>query len=262
MAQRSDREDGGWYKWSVAVTDRRVDVGGRCLHVARSGSGVPAVILEAGSGCWSEHWRAVQELVGNVTSIYSYDRAGHGSSDPGEPWTLASWVADLEAWLSAAVVPPPYVLVGHSLGGHIVRTFAARHRADVAGLILVDARHEDLFAHLPEAFLSRLAELAPRDTEQARYADELVRRLGGLEGLPVSVITHGRADWVPDQFGLSQDDRVRAEQEWQRYQLDLAARFQRSSLHVARDSGHLIPVEQPEIVVSEIVSLIGRCAAA
>jgi pimeloyl-ACP methyl ester carboxylesterase len=243
----------------VAVTDLRVDVAGRCLHVAKSGSGGPAVILEAGSGCWSKHWRAVHELAGDVTSVYSYDRAGHGRSDPGEPWTLAGWVADLEAWLSAAAVPPPYVLVGHSLGGHIVRTFAARHRADVAGLILVDVRHEDLYAHLPEAFLARLAEMAPRDTEQARCADELVRRLGGLEGVPVSVITHGRADWIPDQFGLSQDVRDRAEQEWQRYQLDLAARLQRSSPRVARDSGHLVPIEQPEIVVSEIVSIIDRC---
>jgi pimeloyl-ACP methyl ester carboxylesterase len=241
----------------VAVVDRQVDVGGRCLHVAQSGSGAPAVILEAGSGCWSEHWRVVQEQAARFTSVYSYDRAGHGSSDPGEPWTLAGWVADLEVWLSAAAVPPPYILVGHSLGGHIVRTFAARHRADVAGLVLVDARHEDLFADLPEAFLARLAEWAPRDTEQARSADEVVRRLGGLEGLPVSVITHGRADWIPDEFGLSQDDRDRAEREWQRYQVDLGARFQ-SSPHVARDSGHLIPVERPEVVVSEIVSLIGR----
>ncbi len=237
--------------------NRQVDVGGRRLHIAESGSGTPAVILEAGSGCWSKHWQAVQELAGEVTSVYSYDRAGHGSSDPGQPWTLDGWVADLERWLSAAAVPPPYVLVGHSLGGHIVRTFAARHPADVGGLILVDVRHEDAYGQMPAAFLARLAELAPRDTEQARRADEIVRALPGLADMPVSVITHGRADWIPDAFGLPQADLDQAEQTWQRYQLDLAARFRRSSLHVAPDSGHLIPVEQPDLVAGEITAMIG-----
>jgi pimeloyl-ACP methyl ester carboxylesterase len=240
------------------VLNRTVDAGGRRLHIAESGSGTPAVILEAGSGCWSKHWKAVQELAGEVTSVYSYDRAGHGSSDPGQPWTLDGWVADLERWLSAAAVPPPYVLVGHSLGRHIVRTFAARHLADAGGLILVDVRHENAFGRMPESFLARLAELAPRDTEQARRADELVRALPGLPDVPVSVITHGRADWIPDSFGLPQADLDQAEQTWQRCQLDLAARLGGSSLQVAQDSGHLIPVEQPEIMVGEITAMIRR----
>jgi pimeloyl-ACP methyl ester carboxylesterase len=154
-------------------------------------------------------------------------------------------------------VPPPYVLAGHSLGGHIVRTFAARHPADVSGLILVDVRHEDAYGQLPAAFLARLAELAPRDTDQARRADEIVRALPGLADMPASVITHGRADWIPDSFGLAQADLDQAEQTWQRYQQDLAARFRGSPLHVAQNSGHLIPVEQPEILVGELTAMIG-----
>src|SRR5450432_880350 len=96
------------------VSDMYVDIGGRSLHVVKCGHGSPAVILEAGSGCSSEHWRAVQELAGELAATCSYDRAGHGSSDPGDPWTLDGWVADLEAWLAAARIPPPYLLVGHS----------------------------------------------------------------------------------------------------------------------------------------------------
>jgi pimeloyl-ACP methyl ester carboxylesterase len=235
-----------------------VDVGGRSLHVAQSGSGAPAVILEAGSGCGSELWEAVQERVASRTAVYSYDRAGHGSSDPGEPWTLDSWVADLERWLAAAAVPPPYVLVGHSLGGHIVRAFAARHPADAGGMILVDARQEDAFGRMPESFLTRLAELAPRETEQARRADEIVRGLPGPGGLPVSVITHGRADWIPDDFGVPQADRDQAEQTWQRSQRELAGHFGSSSFLIAADSGHLIPADQPDLVAGEIAAMIGR----
>jgi pimeloyl-ACP methyl ester carboxylesterase len=240
----------------AAVTDLQLDVGGRSLHVVRSGHGSPAVILEAGAGCWSEHWRAVQELTGDFTATYSYDRAGHGSSEPGGPWSLDGWLADLEAWLSAGQVPPPYLLVGHSLGGHIVRGFAARHLADVVGLILVDARSEDFFPQLPEAFLTRVAELFPDDTQLVIRADEIVRGLPGLADLPLSVIARGRADRIPSVFGLEQADRDLVELAWQRCQRDLAARSSQSRFLVASASGHMIPTEQPDLVASEIRSMI------
>jgi pimeloyl-ACP methyl ester carboxylesterase len=240
----------------AAVSDWYLDIGGRSLHVVRSGDGSPAVILEAGSGCSAEHWRAVQELAGEFAATYSYDRAGHGSSDEGHLWTLDGWVADLEAWLSAARVSPPYLLVGHSLGGHIVRAFAARHRSDVVGLILVDARHEDLMPVLPESFRGRLAELVPYDFERGYESDEAVRNLPPLVKLPVSVIAHSRADWIHELFGLSQSELDQAEQAWQRYQLDLAAKFPESRFQVAANSGHMIPIDEPELVVSEIRSMI------
>jgi pimeloyl-ACP methyl ester carboxylesterase len=238
------------------MRDVHLDIGGRVLHVVTSGHGSPAVILEAGSGCWSEHWRAVQEMAGEFTATYSYDRAGHGSSDLSEPWTLDGWVADLEAWLAAGRVPPPYLLVGHSLGGHIVRVFTARHPAEVLGLVLVDARHEDMFPVLPQPFLDRLAELAPYDYDQAYPADEIVRRLPEVGPIPVSVIDHGRGYWIPEAFELNQADLDLAEQTWHQYQLNLAAKFTRSSFRIATNSGHLIPVDEPELVVREIRSLL------
>jgi pimeloyl-ACP methyl ester carboxylesterase len=244
----------------AALTDMYLGVGGRNVHIVKSGQmGDVAVILEAGSGCGSEIWRTVQELAGEFAVTYSYDRAGHGSSDPGEPWSLEGWLADLEAWLPAARVAPPYLLVGHSLGGHIVRAFAARHRAGVAGMILVDARHEDLFPELPESFLARLTELVPDDTRRASRADAIVRALPSLDDLPLAVITHGRADWISDEFGLGQGDLDQAEAAWQQYQRKLAAKSSRSKFCVAAASGHLIPVDQPEFVASTIRSLTGQC---
>jgi pimeloyl-ACP methyl ester carboxylesterase len=240
----------------AALTPFDLDLGGRKLHVVRSGHGSPAVILEAGAGCWSELWRAVQETAGEFTATYSYDRAGHGRSEPDDPWSLESWVADLGAWLSVGQVPPPYLLVGHSLGGHVVRAFAAQHPADVIGMILVDARHEDLFPTLPEAFRVRLAELVPEDAERGTAADALIRSLPGLGDLPLTVITHGRADWIADVFGLGQDDLDQAERSWQRFQADLAARSSRSKFSVATTSGHLIPVEQAGLVTSEIRAML------
>lgn len=138
-----------------------VDTGGRNIHVAMSGEGSPAVILEAGWGCWSEHWRLVQERAGRLTATYSYDRAGHGSSDPSGPWSLEGWLADLEAWLGAMQVSGPYLLVAHSYGGYIARAFAAAHRPDIAGMVLVDAAHEDMDDRLPASYRQRLAEFLP-----------------------------------------------------------------------------------------------------
>jgi pimeloyl-ACP methyl ester carboxylesterase len=245
----------------AALTDVYLDIGGRTLHVVRAGvQDGRAVVLEAGAGCGSEIWRTVQEMAGEFAVTYSYDRAGHGSSDPGSgPWSLESWLADLEAWLSAGRVTPPYLLVGHSLGGHIVRAFAARHPAEVAGMILVDARHEDLFPELPASFLARLAELAPDDADRANRADAIVRALPAVDDLPLTVISHGRADWISEAFGLGQGDLDRAEAAWQQFQRELATRSHGSKFCVAGASGHLIPVDQPELVVREIHSLIDRC---
>ena len=240
----------------AALTESDLDIGGRRLHVVASGRGTPAVVLEAGSGCSSQIWRAVQEQAGEFTATYSYDRAGHGASDPGAPWTLDGWVADLEAWLRAAPVAPPYLLVGHSLGGHVVRAFAARHPAEVTGLVLVDVRHEDLYPRLPAAFLTRLAGLVPDDTERARQADAVIRALPGRDDLPQTVIAHGRADWIPDDFGLDQLTLDQAELAWQQHQAWLAAASSRAKLVVAEASGHLVPQDQPELITREIRAMV------
>lgn len=226
------------------------------MHLVEAGHGTPAVVLEAGSGCWSEHWQSVQQLVGEVTVAYSYDRAGHGLSDAGGSWSLESWLADLEAWLTALPVSPPYVLAGHSLGGHVVRAFAARHPGEVAGMVLLDARHECLLDELP-GFRARLAAAAPYDAREGIRADNLVRGLPELGDLPLTVITHGLADWIPAEFGFSQAELDHCEQAWQRLQRDLTMKSARSMLRIATDSGHLIPMEAPELVASEIISLAG-----
>jgi len=88
----------------------------------------------------------VQPSVAAVTRACSYDRAGFGFSDPSsKPSTGANAVADLRRLLSALRVKPPYVLVGHSLGGMYVKLYAETYLAEVAGLVLVDATEEDVY---------------------------------------------------------------------------------------------------------------------
>lgn len=121
-----------------------VDIGGRSLHLHCTGSGEPAVILEAGFPGSSLDWMRVQPDVSKTTTVCSYDRAGLGWSDPGAGTRSGiEIVEDLHKLLRAAAVKPPYVLAGHSLGGLYVRIFAARRPEEVIGIVLVDATHED-----------------------------------------------------------------------------------------------------------------------
>lgn len=121
-----------------------VNVGGRSLNLYCSGEGSPTVVLEAGGNEPGYAWTSVQTKLANVTRACWYDRAGVGWSDPPpSPRTSATVISDLHAVLSRAVVPPPYVLVGASVGGEYARIYTSRYPQDVAGLVLVDSSHPD-----------------------------------------------------------------------------------------------------------------------
>ena len=121
-----------------------IDVGGYRLHLYSTGAGSPAVILDAALGGSSVSWAWVQPALSQRTRVCSYDRAGFGWSDAGPmPRTAARMAEELRTLLERAGVPPPFIIVGHSFGGLVGLIFAARYRADVAGLVLVDPAHAE-----------------------------------------------------------------------------------------------------------------------
>lgn len=126
-----------------------VDVGGRRLNLFCLGSGSPTVVFETGSGRAGWDWFQVQPAVAKRTRACIYDRAGLGFSDPiARPATAANAAKDLHFLLKNSRVPGPYVLVGNSYGAMVAQQFALRPKADVAGLVLLDAQHEDELARL------------------------------------------------------------------------------------------------------------------
>jgi pimeloyl-ACP methyl ester carboxylesterase len=129
-----------------------VDIDGYKLHMLEQGKNYqgPTVIFDAGSGCCSIHWQLVAPEVAKFAHVVTYDRAGHGWSDPSPlVRTSENVVKELHTMLHNAQIPAPYILVGHSWGGLNVRLFASMYPDEIVGVVLVDSVHEEIYEKLP-----------------------------------------------------------------------------------------------------------------
>jgi pimeloyl-ACP methyl ester carboxylesterase len=133
---------GSLYQALAAWRDRRafpapgrlVEVDGCRLHLQLCGQGTPTVVLESGLGGMSAAWGWVQPEAAKFSSVVSYARAARR----------------LRALLRACGALPPFVLVGHSMGGLFVRVFASLFPGEVAGMVLLDAVHPDQHLRSPD----------------------------------------------------------------------------------------------------------------
>ncbi|MEU6781234.1 alpha/beta hydrolase [Nonomuraea angiospora] len=184
---------------------RLVDVGGHRLHVRCTGSGAPTVVLEAGLAESSASWDAIQR--GLPGRVCAYDRAGYAWSQDGPaPRTADRAAAELRALLAAAGEAGPYVLVGHSYGGTIVRLFAHRWPALTAGLVLIDVTDENA----TEALQVSRPLLAAQFTVNQALARVGVLRLFGDALVPADATAAARAS-APVVYGAGSMGAARAE---------------------------------------------------
>jgi pimeloyl-ACP methyl ester carboxylesterase len=130
---------------------RFVDVSGHKMHLDCTGQGAPTVVLE--SGLWDDWvvWYKVQPAISKFAEVCSYDRAGLGFSDPrpDQQPDSSNIAHNLHTLLANAGVNPPYVLVGHSLGGIHILDYQNLYPADVVGMVLVDSGHPDQENRVP-----------------------------------------------------------------------------------------------------------------
>ncbi|HEV8283165.1 MAG TPA: alpha/beta hydrolase [Chitinophagaceae bacterium] len=132
---------------NLAPLGKLIDIGGWRLHLYGQGlnnTKGPTVIFENGIRGFSFDWVFVQPKVASFAKVYSYDRAGSAWSDLGpRPHTMEQSMYNLHTLLKKAGVLPPYVLVGASHGGLLVRLFAQQYPSEVVGMVLVDAGYEN-----------------------------------------------------------------------------------------------------------------------
>lgn len=239
----------------AAAEDRIIRVGAQDLHLRTLGDAGPAIVFEAGQGEDLGTWDLVAGPVAAFGRVVLYDRAGLGASlplaDAASPITAAGVVRDVRALLAAAGFGPPYVLVGHSLGGLYVQFFARRHPDEVAGVVLIDAASPDA---PPE--LETLATLEPGTAaflEEAGVAasNRQIAAAGPFPAVPLVVVAatdHGPhfRRWEPTLMRLQEG---------------LAALTPGGELVVAEGSGHHVQLDRPEIVVEAVRRVAAEAAA-
>ena len=273
-----------------------LDVDGSRMHLDCEGAGTPVVILESGLGDSYISWRKVQPQVAQFTRVCSYDRSGLGYSDSvSRPRTSRVIAGELHALLHAAGIAAPYVLAGHSMGGYDVRLYASFYRDEVAGMVLVDSSHPDQESRFPlelknmegtwlrEAeFLEysmpfgipRLLGLCDEEPEQRaaecnlHTAREGVAELkafaenasqvtgtGSLGDMPLVVLSHD-----PDKpsADLSADLAKSTNDAWEKMQEELAHLSTRGTQTIAKNSGHYIQLDRPELVIDAVRGVVDQ----
>jgi len=181
-----------WSRFSVArdfqPSGQLYEADGRVMHLYCSGTGEPTVVLESGLDfAGSLAWAAVQPKIATTNRVCSYDRAGILWSDGrDEPPTADQVTENLHTLLGIASEKPPYVLVGHSLGGPLSMAFADRYPNEVKGVVLVDSSHPGQIERFSAEAKEAMRGPPPAIIAKTMAATGLLRLLesGPMDGAP------------------------------------------------------------------------------
>jgi len=274
-----------------------VDVGGRRLHVLDMGTGSPTAVIVPAIGGNVLDLLAFHRELAKEMRVCVYDRAGFGWSDP-PPHRRRNFddmASELRQSLAGAGIYPPYLLVGHSIGGIIARRFAVRYPADVAGMVLIDSSHEDQARRLQAEGrgatrtrrialrrclrilgLRRLIVLAghgelndqidrdvPPELADAARAINLTAR--HRNAVVSELLLMARSRGRPPNLGdlpLTVLTAAGRDPTWMNLQAELASLSSASTHVVATEGGHYLQRDNPALVIAAIRELHARISRA
>lgn len=232
-------------------------INGQTLEYIIAGQGSPPLVLVNGAGGPIEGWLRVWEPLSALGTVFAYNRPGiGGSGKPVVAQTGEVIVESLRALLSHAHLSPPYLLVGHSLGGLAVNLFARTFPQEVSGVVLLDAtapedvsvmaRHQGGFQRFAQRTLDAILgkdELG--ETEHVSRTVDLIQHAGPFPDVPLVVVTGGKPAmaWATPAQALA----ARAE-----HQRGLAALSPQGKQIIASRSGHFPQLTEPGVVVDAV----------
>jgi pimeloyl-ACP methyl ester carboxylesterase len=232
------------------VIDERFDIGGgQELYLECQGEGSPTILLEAGDESGREDWASVMPSLVTETRTCAYDRAGTGDSDAATGCRqLDDLLDDTAALLDAAHIDGPFILVGASGGGYLSAGLAARRPADVAGLVFAEVPEAIVLADASPEVLDAVVCDAPSNVERRDYAaveHAVWDNRQEIGDFPVVVISN---DYGPDAADPGERTNAQAQRGW----LVLSP----NSHQVIVTSGHDVPINEPDLVVDEILGVL------
>lgn len=247
---------------------KKINIGNSVLEYIVSGTKSPTIVLINGSGVPIEDWHRILPALETMGSVFAYNRPGIGeSSKPREAQTCDVMIQALRALLLQSGLVPPYVLVGHSLGGLIANLFARIYPAEVSGVVLVEAPAPEVFAviaahknilaiwdrFVQRVFdaLSKKDELGEFETAQLSHSIELIRQAPAFPDIPLVVVTGSKlsswAAWLTPKSALA---------EFSGLQRQLAQLSPRGKQVIATNSKHFPHLTEPSVVVQAISDVI------
>lgn len=149
-----------------ARAGRWIDIGnGRKHYLLEKGAGESTVLFESGIAATNLNWCNIQEGVSQFASTVSYDRGGLGWSSPCQTARTPRNIAvELHELLCEAEIKPPYILVGHSFGGLVMRRFAQLYPDEVTSIVLVDPMRCEEWPPLDPAKQAMIDQIAKLST--------------------------------------------------------------------------------------------------
>ena len=274
---------------------KRVDIGGRSLHIVCMGEGPHTIVMESGAAVGFYEWWLVQNALRREIRTCSYDRAGFGWSDPPPSRSVAGYISDLHELLRRSGEKPPFILVGHSMGGSFVQRYYWKYPSEVAGIIAVDSPNLESSQPKVQEYQEAAAAHRARRTKEMeawRASDRWPQQEFPSE-LPADlrsrlVAASGSRNWWEARFGegalpdleipMTPGQRridvplVVIAAEWRKpagWSNEAIERMRKHLLEgqeeiaarssrsriVSTKSGHDVPIESPSVVVREIEAM-------
>lgn len=257
----------------ILYWDEIVDFGEYSLSVRDWGKGSTAVIIEGGLAQEKDKYFLLSFFTSTITRTIAYDHAGIGfSTKSPNPRILPNYVEELRKLMRKKDINPPFIFVGHSSGGHIIRYYTHLYPSEVLGIIFIDVPHENWFKHIRENWTEEqiiryfkwwypedpdMTDIPTMEKLKYEVNCELIRGKIIPANIPVLMfIGNNKYHFRKDEAGMKADMKVWAEQ-----QSSLVKNRGNAEVIIDWETGHYPFKDKPIMVVRKINLFIKKIIA-